>query len=156
MNARRLRWAMNVWPPYLFSGIRVTHIAEDFRHARVELRQRWYNRNYVGTHFGGSMFSMADPFFMIMFTRVLGREYTTWDKAASIEFKKPGTGTLLAEFVITQEMLEKIYKATSKEGDKIEPEFKVELKNSDGETVAIVSKTMHIRRKRDNRSHVGS
>ena len=156
MNAVRLRWAMNVWPPYLFSGIRVTHIAEDFRYARVELKQRWYNRNYVGTHFGGSMFSMADPFFMIMFTRVLGREYTTWDKAASIEFKKPGTGTLHAEFVITQEVLEAIYESTPKEGDKIEPEFKVELKNSESETVAIVSKTMHIRRKRDNRNHVGS
>ena len=45
---------VDMWAGYPF--------AEDYRHARVELRQRWYNRNYVGTHFGGSLFAMTDPF----------------------------------------------------------------------------------------------
>ena len=61
MNASQLRRFMNLWPPFLFSGIRVTAISADFRHVRVELRQRWYNRNYVGTHFGFP--NMLVPFF---------------------------------------------------------------------------------------------
>lgn len=62
MKASSLRRYMNFWPPFLFSGIHITRLSDDFRHARVELRQRWYNRNYVGTHFGGSLFAMTDPF----------------------------------------------------------------------------------------------
>lgn len=155
MNASRLRWAMNLWPPYLFSGIRVASISDDFRNARVELKQRWYNRNYVGTHFGGSMFSMADPFLMIMFTRNLGREFTVWDKAASIEFKKPGTGTLHAEFLITPETLAEIREALPNEGDRTAPVFVIDLKNSADEIVATITKTMHIRRRADDRNHVG-
>ena len=62
MTPRRLRLLMNLWPPFLFAGIRVTAMGDGFRHARVELHQRWYNRNYVGTHFGGSLFAMTDPF----------------------------------------------------------------------------------------------
>ena len=81
MKASRLRLWLNFWPPFLFSGMRVTHIADDYRHARVELRQRWYNRNYVGTHFGGSLFAMTDPFWMIMVLQRLGPGYLVWDQA---------------------------------------------------------------------------
>ena len=77
---------MNAWPPFLFSGIRITALAEDYRHARVELRQRWYNRNYVGTHFGGSLFAMTDPFWMLLTMHALGRDYYVWDQAAEIRF----------------------------------------------------------------------
>ena len=62
MKASTLRWMFRIWPPFLFAGIRVAELSPDFRRARVELRQRWYNRNYVGTHFGGSLFAMTDPF----------------------------------------------------------------------------------------------
>ncbi len=61
-SARTLRWALNLWPPFLFAGIRVRAIADDFRHARAELRMRPWNRNSVGTHLGGSLFAMTDPF----------------------------------------------------------------------------------------------
>ena len=30
----------------------------------VKLTLRWYNRNYVGTHFSGNLFTMTDPFYM--------------------------------------------------------------------------------------------
>ena len=66
---RWLRWLMNVYPPYVGAGVRVTAWTDDFRFARVEMPLRWYNRNYVGTHFGGSLYSMVDPFFMIMLMR---------------------------------------------------------------------------------------
>src|SRR3546814_5442752 len=75
MKASRLRLLMNLWPPFAFTGIRVQHIADDFSAVRVALHQRWYNRNYVGSHFGGSLFAMTDPFFMMMLLHQLGSDY---------------------------------------------------------------------------------
>ncbi len=72
MTAARFKRLINWYPPYMGAGIRVTHVSDDFRRIRVEMRLRWYNRNYVGTHFGGSLFAMADPFLMIMAIRNLG------------------------------------------------------------------------------------
>src|SRR3546814_18159641 len=92
VSASTLRRVLNVWPPFLFAGIRVRTISDDYRHARVELRQRWYNRNFVGTHFGGSLFAMTDPFWMIMTMQALGDGSIVWDKAAKIQFVKPGGG----------------------------------------------------------------
>ncbi len=55
-----MRHALNVWPPFAASGIRVEHIGADFRTARVALHHRWWARNYVGTLFGGALFAMTD------------------------------------------------------------------------------------------------
>ena len=66
MTADRLRLLMNLWPPFLCTGIHVERIARDWRSARVALRMRPWNRNYVGTHFGGSLFAMTDPFWMLL------------------------------------------------------------------------------------------
>ena len=94
MTPRLLRFGMNLWPPYLFSGIRVTDIGDDWRSARVELRRHLWNRNYVGTQFGGSLFAMTDPFWMLLALHALPRDYIVWDKAAEIEFVKPGRSTV--------------------------------------------------------------
>jgi hypothetical protein len=63
---RRFQLFVNLYPPYLGAGVRVTRIADDFHSLDVEMRLRPWNRSYVGTHFGGSLFSMVDPFFMIV------------------------------------------------------------------------------------------
>jgi len=128
-------------------GIRVREIAPDFRRVVVELRQRMLNRNWVGTHFGGSMFAMADPFYMIMMMQVLGRDYVVWDKVGTIRFFKPGRGTLTARFELTQAMVDEAVARTAA-GDKFEPTYTVDVVNADGETVARVEKTLHIRRKK--------
>jgi hypothetical protein len=75
VSARTLRRALNLWPPFLFAGIRVADIGDDFRHARVELRMRPWNRNYVGTHFGGSLFAMTDPFWMLLVMNAIGDDH---------------------------------------------------------------------------------
>jgi acyl-coenzyme A thioesterase PaaI-like protein len=146
MKAATLRRAMNLWPPFLFSGIRVIELADDFRYVRVELRQRWYNRNYVGTHFGGSLFAMADPFWMIPLIRVLGRDYLVWDRAGEIEFLQPGRGTVTAEFRLDEAVLAEIRAATAS-GEKYLRWFETELRNADGEVVARVRKQVYVRRK---------
>ena len=84
MKPRNLRRYVNLWPPMLFSGIRVEHLGDDWRSARVRLKLRWYNRNYVGTQFGGSLFSMVDPWWMILVMECLGRDYVVWDQAGEI------------------------------------------------------------------------
>lgn len=156
MNATVRRWfassgalrrLLTLYPPYLGAGIRVTHIAPDFRSAMVEMRQRWYNRNYVGTHFGGSLYSMVDPMYMLLLMRRLGSGYLVWDKSASIEFVRPGRGTVTARFEMSDERLKEIQAATAS-GDKYLPTWDVEVVDSEGEVVARVHKVLYVRRKR--------
>ncbi len=144
---RGVRFLMNLWPPFRGMGVKVREIAPDFRRATVELRMRLLNRNYVGTHFGGSMFAMADPFHMVLMMHVLGSDYVVWDKAGSIRFLKPGRGTLTAEFEITQAMVDEA-RARTAAGEKFEPTYSVDLKDPQGTVVATVEKTLHIRRKK--------
>ena len=106
MRASLFRHGLNLWPPYLFAGIHVTDLSADYRRARVELRMRPWNRNYVGTHFGGSLFAMTDPFWMLMVLHHLGRDHFVWDKAGEIEFVKPGRGMVQASFVLDDAVLD--------------------------------------------------
>ncbi|MDX2705577.1 DUF4442 domain-containing protein [Streptomyces sp. NPDC001902] len=145
-----LRRAITWWPPYLFSGIRVLHIADDWSSARVRLRLHRFNRNYVGTHFGGSLFSMSDPFWMLLVMNRLGRDYLVWDRAAEIEFVSPGKGDVFADFKLTEHRLEEIRELTAG-GDKALVWFENDVVADDGTVVARVRKQLYVRRKRDSR-----
>ncbi len=137
---------INLWPPYLGAGIRVTRIADDLRTYEVRMKLRWYNRNYVGTHFGGSLYSMCDPFFMLILTEALGRGYVVWDKAATIRFRRPGRGTVHATFHIPNDRIEEIRRAADEQG-KTEPTFTAEVTNDAGEVIAEVEKLLYVRKK---------
>lgn len=145
-KARWLRWLMNLYPPYLGAGIRVRHINSDFRLAQVRMGLRWYNRNYVRTQFGGSLYSMTDPFFMLMLMENLGSDYVVWDKAAHIEFVSPGKGAVHAEFTITEQLLDEIRQHTAG-GDKYLPRLYVQVRDDQGTLVARVQKTLYVRLK---------
>lgn len=146
MTPARLRRLMNLWPPFLFAGIRVLEIGDDWRHARVVLRKRWYNRNYVGTQYGGSLFSMTDPFWMVLTVQCLGRDYIVWDKAAEIEFVAPGREDVHAEFRIDEAMLDDLRAATAG-GDKCLRWYETPVTTAGGELVARVRKQLYVRRK---------
>jgi len=146
MSPRALRHLLNLWPPFRGAGIRVREIAPDFRGVTVELRMRLFNRNYVGTHFGGSLFSMTDPFFMMMMMHNLGRDYVVWDKTGSVRFLRPARGTVTARFTLTQDMVDEAVRRTAG-GEKFEPTYAVEVVDAAGAAVARVEKTLHIRRK---------
>lgn len=147
ITAARLRRYMNLWPPFLLAGIRVREWSDDFRHARVELKPHWYNRNFVGAHFGGSLFAMTDPFWMIMTMQSLGAGYIVWDKAATIDFVKPGRGVVGAEFRLDDATLDRMRDATAG-GDKYLHWFEVPVTDAVGDTVALVRKQVYVRRKR--------
>lgn len=150
MNSKLLRYGVNLWPPYLFSGIHATRISEDYRSADVELRERWYNRNYVGTHFGGSLFAMTDAWYMIMLLHNLGKDYYVWDKHAAIEYVSPGRGTLRAQFRLDEEILQRIRERTA-DGAKYLPEFEVDIVNAQNELIARVMRTLYVRKKKSSR-----
>jgi len=145
-GADGMRRLFNLWPPFRGAGIRVREIAPDFSACIVELRMGLFNRNYVGTHFGGSLFAMADPFFMILMMKRLGPEYTVWDKTGSVRFLKPARGTVTARFAMPPEQVEAAREKT-RGGAKYEPVFRVEIVDVDGVVVAEVEKTLHIRKK---------
>lgn len=147
-SAGAMRRVMTAYAPYLGAGIRVTHIADDFRSATVEMRQRWYNTNYVGTHFGGSLYSMVDPMYMLLLMRRLGPEYIVWDKSAQIDFIRPGKGRVVAHFELTDERLDEIRAATAG-GEKMLPAWDVDVYDEQGELVARVHKTLYVRLKTD-------
>ena len=136
--------SINVWPPLLGAGIRVRWRSN--RDVDVEMKLRFFNRNYVGTHYGGSLYSMTDPFYMLMLMENLGRDYIVWDKAASIRFRKPGKGRVRAQFRLSQAQLDDI-RSQLTAGEKYEPTFSVEVKDEAGDVVAEVHKVIHIRRK---------
>lgn len=146
MNPTYLRWRLNLYPPYLGTGIHVKHIADDFHRILVEMKLRWYNKNYVGTHFGGSLSAMTDPFYMLMLIQILGREYIVWDKAGTIEFRKPGRGRVRAEFAITESFVEEVRQATT-DGARYEPTLAVDIVDDEGDIVAHVTRTLYIRRR---------
>jgi acyl-coenzyme A thioesterase PaaI-like protein len=146
LTATLIKRLINIWPPFLGAGIHVNEISKDFRSARVTLKLKLLNRNIVGVHFGGSLFAMTDPFFMLMVSQNLGREYIVWDRAARIEFLKPGRGKVTAEFAITQEQIKEIIQQTAS-GEKIYQDFLVNITDKENDVVAQVTKTLYIRKK---------
>ena len=150
-NAHRLpasvmRRLGNLWMPFLGAGIKIVYVSPDYREIRVQLKLRWYNRNYVGTHFGGSMYAMTDPFYMMILINNLGRNYIVWDKGARIEFVKPGRGTLNVRFALDEQQIEAIKQTADREG-KYVFELPVEVLDEAGEVVASVNKTLYVRNK---------
>lgn len=150
MKPSLLHRGMNFWPPFLFAGIRVREISDDWRLARVQLKHSRFNSNYVGTHFGGSLFAMTDPFWMLLLMNLLGRDYYVWDRRGEIEFVKPGRGTVRAEFRVDDTVLDEIRSATAA-GGKYLHWFENEILDEEGEVVARVRKQIYVRRKPDQR-----
>ncbi|MFW5815660.1 MAG: DUF4442 domain-containing protein [Wenzhouxiangella sp.] len=138
---------MNLWPPYLAAGIRVRHISDDYRRARVELRLGLLNRNYVNVHFGGSLFAMTDPFYMLMYLKNLGPDYVVWDKSAAIDFIRPGRGTVVAEFALDEADFQHARDQAVRQRSVL-VRHPVEICDGEGTVVARVERTIYIRRKR--------
>lgn len=134
----------SLYPPYLAAGISVDFISEDFRRVEVSMPLRTYNQNYVGTQFGGSLYSMCDPFYMLILMRNLGDAYVVWDKAAEIRFRKPGTGTVYAHFQLTESEIAEVRRRADEQGV-VEPQYDVEVVDGAGDVVAEVHKTLHVR-----------
>ena len=145
LSQQRMIRLINFYSPYLFSGIKMEHQSADGLTYRVALRQRWYNRNLFGTHFGGSLYAMADPWFVFILLAGLGKGYIIWDKAATIRFRKPGKGTVRGTFSLTPEQVAEVKKLA--DGGQKDFTFTAEIHNAEGEVVAEVEKVVNVRPK---------
>jgi uncharacterized protein DUF4442 len=146
LRRRPRRWVFSLWPPFLGAGIRVKYLRSDWKAIDVEMDLRWWNRNFVNTHYGGSLYSMADPFYMLMLIANLGPDYVVWDKAASIRFRRPGKGKMRAAFRLSEDQIEMVREAL-KSAEKVEPTFTVEIRDESGALIAEVQKLLYVRKK---------
>ncbi len=147
LSPARMKTLLNLYPPYIGAGVKVEHISEDWRSLRVSMRLRWYTRNAVGTHFGGSLYAMVDPHLMLLLMQLLGDDYVVWDKSATIEFVKATRRKVYAVIQVGDEELEEIRRRTE-QGDKYLPSFSIEIRDDDGRLVARVEKVLYVRKKR--------
>ncbi|EGF93016.1 translation elongation factor P EF-P [Asticcacaulis biprosthecium C19] len=146
MARAKLFRMINWYPPMLGAGIKVIDTNADVTSITVEMRLRWWNKNIVGTQFGGSLYMMCDPFFMAILMTNLGRDYIVWDKAASIQFLKPGRKHVRAIFHIPHEEIARV-RALADAGEKVTPEYEVDIMDTDGTLIARVRKVLYVRRK---------
>ncbi len=145
-KTRFMRWGFNFVPAYRRTGARITYIASNLREIRIKLPLNWKTRNYVGTLFGGSMFSAVDPIYMVMFIHLLGPDYVVWDKAASIRYRRPGRSTLYAKMKVEPEELDAIRKELE-QTEKLDRVYQVDLTDEQGNVCASVEKTINFRKK---------
>ena len=140
---------LNFYPPFLGAGIKIKTPKKDFTEFDVSMPLRFYNKNYVGVQFGGSLYSMCDPFFMLIAMEKLGSEYLVWDKKASIQFIKPGRSRVHAHFSIDDSIIEEVKKCVEKEG-KHTFDLKVKVLSESDELVSVVHKTLWVSKKRSS------
>ncbi len=146
IKSRVTRILFNYVPMFWSTGAKVTYLADDFKEMHLKLPLSWRTRNYVGTIFGGSMFSATDVLYFLLVRKNLGEEYIVWDKASCIRFKKPGTGTLYTKAVISDEEIE-IIKTELLNTDKIDRMYYLDLVDTADDICASIEKTIHIQNK---------
>ena len=107
-KSKGFRIGMNWYPMFFGTGAKILFWSNDWSEVHLRLKLNIWTVNYVRTIFGGSMFSATDPFYMLMFMHMLGKDFVVWDKSATIKFKRPGKKPLYAIFKITSEILDKV------------------------------------------------
>ncbi len=146
-SAARMWRTINLWPPLFFAGIRVIEWDARFRRVKVRLGYHRLTSNYFHTQYGGSLFSMTDPFWSILMLQSLGSEYTVWDQRGEIDFVSPGRGAVTTEIALTEEQIDEV-RAAAETGEKVLRWFESDIVAVDGTVVARVRKQLYIRRKR--------
>lgn len=146
-----MKFGLNLYPPFLGAGIKVEHISQDWREVRVSMAVRWYNRNAVGTHFGGSLYAMTDPHLMLLLMNSLGRDYFVWDQHAEIDYIKATRNKVFSTISITDEDITTIKEKTAN-GEKYLPEFSIDVIDSDKQLIATIKKTVYIKLKKRSKA----
>jgi acyl-coenzyme A thioesterase PaaI-like protein len=146
MKASTFRRLMNLWPPFFFNSIGVQSISPDYSEASVVLRLRPWNRNYVRSQFGGNLFAMTDPFWMLLVMHQMGNDYFVWDKAGAIDFVAPGREHVYAHFKLEPGVVDELRTAAAG-GGKVLRWFETEVKTASGDVIALVRKQIYVRLK---------
>lgn len=141
-RSRMWRFGVNVWPCIWCTGSRVRFVSSDFKELHLTLTLNIRTRNRVGTVFGGSIYSSVDPYFMLMFMQILGKNFVVWDKAAAFKFVRPVSGPIKCRFLISDELV-----ADVKHHIELRGEYTFDLplhyEDNDGKVYATFTKTIY-------------
>ena len=146
-----LKLRINTYAPYIGAGIKVEHIDLDQGLCVVSMALNALNKNVVGTQFGGSLYSMVDPFYMLMLMHQLGSSYVVWDKSSHIEFIAPGKSKVRTRMKIPSTEIATIQEL-AKEGDAVFREYTTDIVDDQQKTIATVTKTIYIRLRKHSKS----
>ena len=138
---------LNGWPPMVAQQVTVTGIGEDWSWVEVRMALTPQNANYFGTAWGGTLFSMLDPFLPILIDRQLGGGYAVWDKKAEIDFVRPGRSAVTGRIEIPTEIVDEIRAATA-DGEKLLRWFEIPLTDEEGQVVAVQRRQIYVRKNR--------
>ena len=144
IGADRALKLMALYPPYLGAGVKVDAVDPGLRSLTVSMRLTRWNKNAVGVHFGGSLYSLCDPWFMLLLMIRLGPGFIVWDKSASIDFRRPGRGRVRATFAIDDAWLDALRGEVGEHGKAL-PRLQVDVVDDDDAVVCRVEKLISVR-----------
>lgn len=107
-NAQIYKYGFNWSPMYRRSSGKLIKVSDDLMHIKIKIPLSYKNKNFVGSIFGGSLFSSTDPIYMIQLIKILGENYVVWDKNATIKYKRPARETVFCDFVFTSDEIKSI------------------------------------------------
>ncbi|WP_180048779.1 MULTISPECIES: DUF4442 domain-containing protein [unclassified Acinetobacter] len=140
------KFLLNHYAPYKGAGISIDKIDLANYHIRVKMPLTRKNQNIVGVHFGGSLYSMVDPFYMLILMHHLGSRYIVWDKAANIQFLSPGRGTVYADIQLAPNEINHIKNLADNHAPVLR-NYSLNIFDEAGLRIAEIQKTLYIRRK---------
>lgn len=146
-----LKLRLNTYAPYIGAGIKIDHISLDQGLCVVSMELTTLNKNIVGTQFGGSLYSMVDPFYMLMLMHQLGSNYVVWDKSSHIDFIAPGNSKVTARMKIPSAEVITIQEL-AKDGEAVFREYQVDIVDDQQKLIATVTKTLYIRLRKYSKS----
>lgn len=148
MTPTGLRELLNAWPTFVAQKITVTSVAEDWSQATARMDLTEENGNYYGTAFGGTLFSMVDPFFVILAAQQLGDEYRVWDRAAEIDFLAPGRTAVTAHVHMPHDVVAEM-RDSAADGSKVLRWFDVDFTDENDAVIARARRQLYVRRTQD-------
>ncbi len=150
VSERVLKWGMRFYPPLFFQRIWVKNFDKDFTGAEVKIFRSILNINYNRSIFGGTIYSAADPFYAVLFYQSLlrrGYKVLVWQKAAEIDYIKPGMTTLSFKIRIKEEDIQEAC-TTLDANEKFVKSYPLEITDKYGELCAKVQNVIYIRKLR--------
>ncbi len=146
-KASLFKWGFNLSPMYRSTTAKITNVTDDLLEVRIKIPINYRNRNFVGSIFGGSLFSATDPIFMIQLMWILGKEYVVWDKAATITYKKPAHENAYCSFTLNDEILDTIKKEVAANGE-MNLKLNTHIHSDKGAVFCTLDKTLYIATKK--------
>ncbi len=144
-----MKWIMRFYPPLLFQGIWTIGFHEDYRGVDVKIIRSLMNMNYNKSIFGGTIYAAADPFYAVLLHQLLskrGYKLVVWQKAADIDFIKPGYGTLRFSIRISDDELAEVCSIIDK-GEKCIKSFPITIMDKSNEVCAKVNSVVYVRKR---------